>query len=86
MIDACLACTTDSLRQPLLLGFYHKFCKNFAMSAEPLMRLLQKKHNFAWKDDQQQAFSKIKMLLTTAPIFAMPDFKKPFIIHVDASD
>ena len=26
------------------------------------------------------------MLLTTAPILAMPDFKKPFIIHVGASN
>jgi len=26
------------------------------------------------------------MLLTTIPVLATPDFKKPFIIHVDTSD
>ena len=54
--------------------------------AEPLTGFLQKKHSFTWWDDQQQAFSKVKMLLTTAPVLAIPNFKKPFIMYVDASD
>ena len=69
-----------------MVGFYCKFCNNFAVVAEPLTRLLQKKHSFTWTDNQQQVFCKIKRILITAPVLAMPDFKKPFIIHVDASD
>ena len=62
-----------------MVGFYHKFCQNFAIVLKPLMRLLQKKHSFTWKDDQQQAICKVKMLLTTAPVLAMPNFKKTFL-------
>ena len=69
-----------------MVGFYRKFCKNFAVVAEPLTKLLQKRHKFTWEHNQQQAFERVKMLLTTAPVLTMPDFKKPFIIHVDASD
>ena len=64
-----------------MVGFYRKVCKNFAVVAEPLTKLLQKKNSFTWKDDQQQAFCKVKMLLTTAPVLVMPNFKKPFIIY-----
>ena len=69
-----------------MVGYYRKFCKNFAVVAEPLTQLLQKKQMFNWKEDQQAAFDKVKRLLTTAPVLAMPDFEKPFLIHVDASD
>ena len=69
-----------------MVGYYRKFCKNFAVVAEPLTRLLQKKQTFNWMEDQQIAFEKVKRLLTSAPVLAMPDFDQPFIIHVDASD
>jgi len=69
-----------------MVGFYWKFCKNFAVVAEPLTKLLQKRHKFTWEHNQQQAFERVKMLLTTAPVLTMPDFKKPFIINVGASD
>ena len=90
-VDAILNFPTPKSKSQLMrflgmVGFYRKFCKNFAVVAEPLTRLLQKKHSFTWKDDQQQAFSKVKMLLTITPVLAMPDFKKPFIIYVDATD
>jgi len=69
-----------------VVGYYRRFCKNFAAVTEPLTRLLQKKQTYNWKEDQQVAFDKIKWLLTSAPVLAMPDFEKPFLIHVDASD
>ena len=69
-----------------MVGYYRKFCKNFAVVAEPLTRLLQKKQTFNWMEYQQTAFEKVKRLLTSAPVLAMPDFDQPFIIHVDASD
>ena len=69
-----------------MVGYYRKFCNNFAVVAEPLTRLLQKKQTYIWKEDQRAAFGKVKRLLTSAPVLAMPDFERPFIIHVDASD
>jgi len=69
-----------------MVGYYRKFCRNFAVVVEPLTRLLRKKQIFNWTEDQQAAFEKVKRLLTSAPVLAMPDFDQPFIIHVDASD
>jgi len=43
-----------------MVGFYHNFCKNFAVVTKPLTRLLQKRHGFSWHDDQQKAFSKAR--------------------------
>ena len=69
-----------------MVGYYRKFCKNFVIFAEPLIRLLQKSQTFFWTKDQHVAFTQIKTLLVTAPVLAMPHFQKPFIIYVDASD
>ena len=62
-----------------MVGYYRKFCKNFAVVAEPLKRLLQKKQTFNWMEDQQIAFEKVKRLLTSALVLAMPDFDQPFV-------
>ena len=34
----------------------------------------------------KQAFTQLKMCLTTAPILAMPDWTRPFINYMDASE
>jgi len=39
-----------------MVKFYRKFCKNFAVVAEPLTRLLQKRHKFTWEHSQRRAF------------------------------
>jgi len=64
-----------------MIGCYHKFCRNFAVVVEPLTRLLWKKQTFKWTEDQQATFEKVKRLLTSVPVLAMPDFDQPFIIH-----
>ena len=37
-------------------------------------------------DKHQRAFVSLKNLLCSAPVFAYPQFKKPFIVQTDASD
>ena len=69
-----------------MVGHYRKFCKNFTVIAEPLTCLLQKRQMFCWTEEQQEAFTRIKTLLVTAAVLTMPDFQKPFIIYVDASE
>ena len=36
--------------------------------------------------DTQRSFEELKYKLTTVPVLAYPDFRKPFILDTDASD
>jgi len=38
-----------------------------------------------WTEVQEQSFSALKKALTSAPVLAMPNFSKPFVIETDAS-
>ena len=40
---------------------------------------------FQWTSDHQEAFEKLKLALTTAPVLAYPDYSKPFLLEMDAS-
>ena len=47
---------------------------------------IEKHHNFIWTRQCEEAFSKLKEFLTCAPVLALPDWSKPFIVDTDASD
>ena len=76
----------EVMRSIGMVGYNHKFCCNFSVVTEPLTSLLQKRENFAWSEEWQQAFEKIKSLLLPAPALKVPDFEKPFKLQVDASE
>ena len=65
-----------------LANYYRQFIKNFATNAKPLHQTTECKKLFKWTDNCEQAFSRIKNSLLTAPILAMPDWTKPFILDV----
>lgn len=69
-----------------LTGWYRRFISNFADVTHPITELLTKKKKFEWTDSANEAFKKIKLLLTSAPVLKNPDFSKKFYIHCDASD
>ena len=68
-----------------LAGYYWRYVKNFAAIAGPLHALTRKDAVFHWSADCQTAFDRLKMLLTTSPITAFPDFSQAFRLYTDAS-
>ena len=39
-----------------------------------------------WSAVQHQAFNRLKLALTTAPVLKLPDFERQFVVTTDASD
>ena len=68
-----------------LAGYYRHYVKNFAAIAAPLHALTRKDTVFHWSSECQDAFNRLKTLLTTRPITAFPDFSLPFPLYTDAS-
>ena len=67
-------------------GFLRKFISNYSIHAAPLYDLLKKKSNFDWTSTCEEKFNKIKELVQTAEMLSHPNFTKPFIVGVDASE
>lgn len=44
-----------------------------------------KKGKYKWNDEAQSAFENLKQALSSAPVLALPDFNKAFIIETNAS-
>lgn len=66
-------------------SWFRRFIPNFAAVARPLSDLTKKKAIWKWGDEQQEAFNKIKMLLSTTPILRQAEEGLPYILRTDAS-
>ena len=68
-----------------LASYYRRFIQNFSIIANPLYALTRKDAVFHWSPACQEAFDRLKMVLTNAPLLAFPDFNRDFLLETDAS-
>ena len=66
-----------------MTGYYHKLVKYYGRITAPLITLL-KKDAFSWTPEATKAFEDIKDAMSQAPVLAIPDFTKTFIVECDA--
>lgn len=69
-----------------LASYYRRFIQGFAEIAAPLYRLTENEAEFKWTDQCDEAFTRLKRQLTTAPVLAFPSFGEEFILDTDASN
>ena len=70
-----------------LISYYRRYVPNFAHIVAPLADLTKKNQpsKVLWTDECQKAFDKIKSILSSEPVIALPDFGKQFVLRTDAS-
>ena len=59
---------------------------HYSSVAWPLTNLTKKSVSWNWTGRCQDAFEKLKQLLTEAPLLRTPDESKPYEVVTDASD
>lgn len=69
-----------------ICNYNRKFCEQYANILLPLFHLLQKDVKWCWNKQSDQAFIKIKEVLTSAPMLHHPDLNKCFFVQTDASN
>jgi hypothetical protein len=68
-----------------LAGYYRKCVKHFSIISQPLTNLL-KNTIFIWTPGHELTFVTLKKASVPAPVLALANFAKPFIIETGASD
>uniref|UniRef100_A0A224YS74 Bell all n=1 Tax=Rhipicephalus zambeziensis TaxID=60191 RepID=A0A224YS74_9ACAR len=69
-----------------MLNYIARFLPSISTIMEPIRRLTAKDAKWTWSTEHEEAFEKVKHLVTTPPILAFYDEKKALTIQCDASE
>lgn len=73
-------------RLPGMSSWYRRFIQNYATIESPSTKLLHKKQEWIWEEDQELAFEQITTCLTKTSVLTCQNFEVPFEIGTDASN
>nr|KAG5708513.1 hypothetical protein BaRGS_026240 [Batillaria attramentaria] len=79
-------CITELQRFFGMVNFLAKFVPNLASVTEPLRQLLRADTAWSWESPQQEAFEKVKNLLSSHPVLAHYSPQRETIVAADASN
>ncbi|GKE90838.1 putative reverse transcriptase domain-containing protein, partial [Tanacetum coccineum] len=65
-----------------LARYYRQFIENFSKISSSLTILTQKSKTFDWGEEQERAFQTLKDKLYNAPVLALPDGPKDFVLKI----
>lgn len=68
-----------------LTGYYRKFVQHYGTITKPLTDMT-KRLQFKWSEEGELTFQKLKKVMMSTPVLALPDFEISFKVHTDASD
>ncbi|GJV38075.1 putative reverse transcriptase domain-containing protein [Tanacetum coccineum] len=75
----------DQLQSSSLAGYYRRFIEGFLKIAEPMTKLTQESMKFDWTEKAETSFQLLKQKLCSAPILALPEGSKNFVVYSDSS-
>jgi hypothetical protein len=69
-------------------NFYRRFIKDFSKILRPIIELTwnEYKTNFTWNKTAQEAFEKLKSIVSLAPVLAHFDYNKTAYLEADSSN
>jgi hypothetical protein len=66
-----------------LSGYFRRYIENYSQLTAPLRDLTKKDCDFQWTAEANQAFEKIKYILTNPPLLVWPKADDQFVVIVD---
>jgi hypothetical protein len=67
-------------------NFYRKFIRGYSGVLALLTDLIKKDKTFAWTENEEIAFKKLKRRFSEAPILAIFNLKKYIVLKIDISN
>ena len=89
-VEAIVAMPNPASREDLrrflgVVTYLSKFIPNMSQKSAPLRQLLQKDVEWSWGKAEDDAFTSLKISISSAPVLKFFDPKEPVTLSVDAS-